>query len=447
MTDAVTITDELIAWASSVTWAGLPEPVRDATTARVVDSLGLMLAGSDTDAGRAVLSYATSVGGAPTATVLGTALRLPPEGAALVHGVWAHVHDFDDTEPSSVIHPTSPVAAAALAVGEAEGRSPEDVLAAIAVGVEVMCRLGAPAGRRFHHRGFHATGLVAPFAAALTTGLLRGDDPAVIRSALGLAGSTSGGLLAFLADGTWAKRLHPGWGAHAGVTAAGLARHGFLGPAPVLEDRFGFYAAFLHGEDVEATRVVDGLGSSWVSLPVHLKRFPCAHVIQPFLDAVLGLGLDADDVEEFVLRLPSWQVPIVCEPWATKVGPTSEYQARTSLPFAAASAIVDGTVDIDTFDEAKLGRPEVAALLGRFRYEVDDALDGFDGAITIRRRDGETHTTAAPHTEPPLVDGLRAKLPRTAGRVLTSTHLDALLAALDPGSEPFDAVGFVRSLA
>jgi 2-methylcitrate dehydratase PrpD len=311
------LTSELAAWGASVRWSSLPATVREATVCRLVDSIGLMLAGSATPAGRAVLDYATSSGGTPAATLLGSGERLPAASVALVHGTWAHVHDYDDTEPESVIHPTSPVAAAVLAVGEASGSSPEEILAAAAVGIEVMCRLGAPAGRRFHHRGFHATGLAGPIAVALAASTITGSSPDATVSAMGLAGSMSGGLLAFLSDGSWAKRLHPGWAAHGGVIAAGLAARGFTGPAGVLEDRYGTYAAFLHGEVVDHAAVVDSLGTTWRSLPPHFKRFPCAHVIQPFLDAVLEGGIRAGDAAEIVLRLPTWQVPIVCEPWDT----------------------------------------------------------------------------------------------------------------------------------
>jgi 2-methylcitrate dehydratase PrpD len=266
---ATSITSDLAAWAESVTWSSLPLDVRQVTGCRLLDSMGLMLAGSDTDAGRAVSEYAVSLGGKREATLIGSGECLPAASVALVHGTWAHVHDFDDTMPESVIHPTSPVAAAALAIGEAQGASPEEILTAIATGIEVTCRLGVAAGRRFHHRGFHATGIAGPIGAALTASILTASGVDVAVSAMGLAASMSGGLLAFLSDGSWSKRLHPGWAAHGGVTAAGLARHGFLGPAGVLEDRFGLYSAFLHGESVELSVILDDLGLAWRSLPPH----------------------------------------------------------------------------------------------------------------------------------------------------------------------------------
>lgn len=443
---AASLTSELAAWGASVRWSSLPVTVREATVCRLVDSIGLMLAGSATAAGQAVRDYATSTGGTPEATLLGSGERLPAASVALVHGTWAHVHDYDDTEPESVIHPTSPVAAAVLAVGETSGSSPEEVLAAAAVGIEVMCRLGAPAGRRFHHRGFHATGLAGPIAVALAASTITGSPTDVAVSAMGLAGSMSSGLLAFLTDGSWSKRLHPGWAAHGGITASALAARGFTGPAAVLEDRYGTYAAFLHGEVVDHAAVVGDLGTTWRSLPAHFKRFPCAHVIQPFVDAVLEGGIRAGDVAEIVLRLPAWQVPIVCEPWDTKVRPATEYQARTSLPFAVAAAVVDGDVGIDTFDDAKLRRPEMDAALERIRYEAADDLDGFDAVVDVRRHDGTTTVLRPPPSEPPITEIVRAKLGRTAGRVVDAAVVAVLRSALDGADSQtaFDPVALVR---
>lgn len=443
---ATSLTADLAEWSTSVTWAELPMPVRTATVCRLVDSIGLMLAGSQTASGRAIYRYAVGIGGREEATLVASGDRLPAELAALIHGTWAHVHDFDDTEPESVIHPTSAVAAAALAVGEARHVAPEEVLAATAIGVEVICRLGVPAGRRFHHRGFHATGLAAPIATALTVSRLTKIDPDVAVDAMGLAGSMSSGLLAFLGDGSWAKRLHPGWAAHGGITAAGLASQGFRGPAAVLEDRYGLYAAFLHGDDTDPALVTEGLGTTWLSVPAHFKRYPCAHVIQPFLDAVLAAGVRAEHVDDLALRLPKWQVPIVCEPWDSKVRPVTEYQARTSLPFALASALIDGDVGIDTFDDANLSRADVADVLTRVRYAVDDDLNGFEAAVEVRL-DGGTATTLRPFiTEPPIIELVRAKLRRTAGRVVSDEVLarleGALVSAGDAGR--FDPVTLVR---
>lgn len=425
------LTSELVDWAASVRWQHLPASVRDATQCRLIDSLSLMLAGSTTPAGSAIRAVAEHNGGRPESGVVGTADRLPAPLAALVHGTWAHVHDFDDTEPDTVIHPTSPVVAAALAVGEASASTEHEVLSAITVGVEVMCRLGVPAGRGFHHRGFHATAVVGPLAVALTSSLLMNASREETISAMGLAGSMSGGLLAFLSDGSWSKRLHPGWAAHGGVLAAQMAVRGFRGPAPILEDRYGVYRAFLQDEEVDMMAAVRGLGDGWRSVPVHLKRYPCAHVIEPFLDAVLAADLDRADIESVVLRLPPWQVPIVCEPWDTKVQPATEYQARTSLPFAVASSLVDGRVGIDTFDAVMPVRADVGAVLARMRYEADDTLSGFEARVEVVSRTHGTRSLVPPSMTESLPDVVRHKLRHTVGPVLAPEQLDVLLAAVD----------------
>lgn len=424
-----TISQELAVWASTLTWPAVPAPVRDAVTLRLADVVGLVAAARGTAPGRAVLEVARRAPG--PAPLLFEDTRVAPAAAALAHGTLAHTLDFDDTDPDSVVHPSSVVIPAALAVAH-EAPDVTDVLAAAAAGYEFLARVGGAAGRGFHARGFQASGVLGPLAAALVVGRARGEDPGVVVSAMGLAGSMSGGLLEFLSDGTWSKRLHPGWAAHAGLTAVDLAAAGFSGPAAVLEGRHGVFRSFL-GRDVGHDEVVAGLGARWPSQRVEPKFYPCAHVIHPFLDLALHLqhehGLEVHDIDGVVCHVAPWHVPIVCEPRAEKIAPVGEYQARASLPYAVAVALQDRRVDVRAFEDAAVSRPEILRLAARIVHEPDEALTGGFGArLTIRTRSGRT-VTAAPEDLPapaPVAEQVRAKFDDAIGALLPDGTRDGL---------------------
>ncbi|MFC4055463.1 MmgE/PrpD family protein [Actinomadura syzygii] len=371
------------AWARDLRAADVPAEVRQRTALRVADAVGLMAAAWSTPAGAAVREVAAELGGDGSRLLLDPA-PLHPAAAALVHGTLVHTLDFDDTFPSSVIHPMSVLLPTALAV--ADGSRPgADLITAVAAGDELLARLGSAAGRGFHSRGFQATGVLGPLAAALVAGVSQGREPAAIASAMGLSGSMSGGLLEFLSDGTWSKRLHPGWAAHGGIVADGLAARGFPGPASVVEGRHGVFASFL---DVPADEdaITEGLGDRWASAEAEVKLYPCAHVLHPFIEMALALRerVDAARVERIVCEVAPWYVPIVCEPVAEKTAPVTEYQARASLPAAVALALVDGRVGVASFEPDSVGRDAVRALARRVEYVADPALaEGFGARMHV----------------------------------------------------------------
>lgn len=396
------IATDIADWARSLSWTDVPPEVRSRLAVRFADAIGVAAAAWDSAPGRAVRALAEDFGGHGDPLLFGSR-PLHPAWAALAHGTLIHALDYDDTFPRSVVHPMGVLLPSALAGVQDTDRPAEGpsgggtdgsrVMAAIAAGDEVLARLGAQAGRDLHARGFQATGIFGPLAAALVTGVLRRRDPRTIAGAMGLAGSMSGGLLAFLADGTWSKRLHPGWAAHGGVTADGLAARSFPGPAGVVEGRHGIFDAFL-GRPVEADDVLAGLGRRWLSVEAEIKLYPCAHVIHPFIGMARILraehGWAADDIREVVCGVAPWYVPIVCEPLAEKLSPTTEAQARTSLQLSVALALLDGTVGVRSFEPASTERPQLRELAARVRYEPDPALaEGFGARLVIRTHDRE----------------------------------------------------------
>src|SRR5580692_7285441 len=211
---------QLAEWCAGVQGADIPNATAELLPLRLLDTTGLIFAGTATPAVAAARSLVETLGGAPQSTMSGSIDRVPAAAAALVHGVAAHCFDFDDTIEESVVHPGSVVVPTVVALAEAGNTADTDFRAAIAVGYEVAARIGAVAGRRFHLREMHPTGVVGPIAAAAAAGRVRGMPAEKISWAMGLASSMAGGLRAYVRDGGWSKWLHVGWAAHGGIIAA-----------------------------------------------------------------------------------------------------------------------------------------------------------------------------------------------------------------------------------
>jgi 2-methylcitrate dehydratase PrpD len=434
--------ESVAAWASNLRPADIPAEQHRLVRLRLLDTFGLISAACVEPVGRSTLQWAKPYAGAGTATIVVGGTLAPPAIAALVHGTLAHARDFDDTFPESVIHPGSIVVPAAVSLAEQTDASFPELSTAIVLGYEVAARLGKVAGRGFHARGFHATGVAGPIAAAATAARLLKLDSEATADALGLATSMSSGLLAFLADGAWSKWLHAGWSAHAGIIAAELAKISFRGPRHGFHHPAGLFGAFLgHDKPRDLSLLTDGLGAVWLGAGAQPKYYPCAHVIQPFIDAGLALRSKGhariEQIRSIRCTVAPWAFPIVCAPREAKLMPRTDLEAIASLPFMLAAALCDGTVDLDTLRPAALRRDDVQRLAARIECEVDDALGaGFDGAITVARTDGEVIERCV-GLAPADADRIRRKFRANAARLYRGPAADALETALleaEPGA-------------
>ncbi len=394
------ISRDLAEWCASVAPNDLPAEVCDDIPARLLDTIGLIITGSTTEAVRTARAMAEGLGGAAQSTVVGSMRRLPSASAALVHGIAAHCYDFDDTFTESVVHPGSVVVPTALAVAEALEVTNADFLLAIAVGYEVGARIGAVASRLFHARNIHATGLVGPLVAAAVAGRLGRLSGERISWAMGLAASMSGGTRAYAKDGGWSKWLHLGWAAHGGILAADLAARGFRGPEYVLDGGSDLYSVMLHGDSVDRSKLLDDLGRTWKGPLAEFKYYPCAHVIQPFIDATLALvrqkNLRGADIETIECTIAPWAAAIVCEPREAKLRFDSELGATGSLPYQLSVAVLERAVGVQSLSEATRKRSDIAEFARRVVHRKDDAVGGeFDGYLEIRTKSGESFVQRA----------------------------------------------------
>ena len=364
-------------FVTSLALDDVPAPVVSRTTLLALDTIGSCLASSTMDFGRAVIQTAERLGGAHESSLIGGKTKVAAPNAVLANGTLAHGLDFDDTREEAIVHTGSVAVPTALAVGEAVNASGKAVLEAMIAGVEVMCRVGLAVPGKFHARNFHPTALTGSFAAAAVAGKLYGLTEDQLVHAFGICGSQAGGIIEYLADGSWTKRFHPGWASHAGVVATFLAQSGFTGPESVFEGRQGFYQAFAGGCDENRLReLLESLGKVWEAEQLTFKPYPCGSIAHPYMDCALRLrersGIRADQIVEVVCRTAEGPVPRLWEPLAAKVNYELDSTIRYPEQFAGHLMLKldDGRVVEESQDHPR-GGPDFPMpreeLLAKFR--------------------------------------------------------------------------------
>ena len=435
----------LAEWTLGLRYEDLPGRVVADVKLRVLDTLGLVISGAGTPMGRAVHAASGGPGSGRRARLIPSSKRTSAPTAALAHGTQAHAEDFDDTHNESIMHGSAPVVATVLALGEAVRASGREAVVLVAAGNELNCRLGCVAPGRFHDHGFHPTSVLGSITSAVLAARMLGLDAAGAAHAAGIAGSQASGILEAYEDGTWSKTLHPGWAAHAGVTAAMLARAGFTGPRTVLEGRFGVFRSFLRGSEqaFDFERVTTGLGDAWEQLDSSFKPYPCAHAIHSFVDAALearaALGPRPGDIANIEASVAPHFVELICEPRGLKVRPRTPTHARASLQYAIAAAFRSGSLGPEHYTEAAIANPEVLALAEKVSWTPDPSPPPptqYMGVVTIEACDGRRETAMVAHNRgsrenPMTQDELVAKFHACARSLDTRQRrriIDAVLA-------------------
>jgi 2-methylcitrate dehydratase PrpD len=438
------LSTELARWAASVKFEDLPEDIVESTKLRVMDVIGLALAGAETNFGRSVRNTALALSTAGPCSILGFGDRVGVTTAAFANGAFSQALEYDDTHNESIVHMSSPAVAAGLALSEYTKVSGRDLITAIAIGNEISCRVGCVSSGELHKRGFHPTGLFATFGVAyLASKLLDLDADAQARAA-GIAGSFASGLLECWVDGTQTKFLHPGWSAQSGISAALLARSGVTGPAQVFEGRWGLIAS--HVQDPNAhrdfARINDRLGQHWESRNSSFKPFPAAHVIHPYISAILRLrekhGIKPHEVERIECPVTAFIVTIVCEPTEEKFAPASDSHGRVSLQYSLAEALHYGALGKSAYSADSLKNSEILALARRVRYHVDPNYPGpgrFKGAVKIALKDGRAFEEIEEYNRgsaenPMTYEELRAKFDDNSSTFLSAAQRDRVAEAI-----------------
>lgn len=463
---AVPLAIQLARFAAETTIDRLPAIVVRSMQQRMLDTLGICLAAQAQGLGDGVAAIVGGWGGQQASGVVGQSGRYPAPQAALVNGTLAHSLDFDDTHLPSVLHPSASIVPAALAMAEAEGRSGAEAIAAAAVGVEVTVRIGMggyleDGGNIFFERGWHATSICGTLGAAVAGARLLGLDADGIGHALGIAASMGSGIIEANRAGGTVKRLHCGWAAHAGLTAALLARAGYTGPPSVLDGRFGFYRAFLDGQ-FDPSPVVDGLGVRWELPGIFFKPYPANHYTHGAIDAALALRkkhrIDPERIRRIDLGAAAAALRTIGEPREEKIRPRSGYHAQFSAPFTVATALLGGGglgVYFNDFADERARDPALLRLAAMVETFVDPACDRlfprrFPAVLRVTMDDGATYEERVMENRggpgnPLSDDELRHKFTLNAEHALPAARAEQLAEAVF-ALDRADGVGHLLAL-
>lgn len=408
---------EQFAAAFSAMPPALPVAVERMCDAVLTDVAGLCVAARHSDYVRAALD-ATAEPGA--CTLIGHVGRWNVATAALCNGTAAHGEDYDDTFEGGPVHAGAVIIPAVLATAEQHGLDGGDFVRGVAVGCEVMCRLCLVAPKRVHQAGFHPTAVFGALgAAAGVASALRLPD-AQWCNALGIAGSMASGIIEYLAEGAWTKRMHPGWAAQAGYRAARMAQSGFTGPRTLFEGEHGFFHAFANIDGCDFHAMLDGAGTQWWSADIAFKPYACGTMAHPYIDCARKLvaeGVVPGDVAAIECRTAEGIVHRLWEPLPAKQQPPNGYAAKFSIPYAIAVGMLRGDAGLSEYEDAVVHDPAIRALAGKVRYVVDPDNPyprRFTGHLRVTLASGEVREASQGHfrggrDEPLLSAALEAK--------------------------------------
>jgi len=276
-------------------------------------------------------------------------------------------------------------------------------LTGIAVGTEVLCRLSLVVPKAVHKSGFHPTAIFGAMGAAAGVGAALGLNPKQIVDALGIAGSMAGGIIEYLAEGAWTKRLHAGWAAQSGLRAALLARAGFVGPRTVFEGLHGLFNGFARTTHGDYAALTGDFGSRWVTDTLAFKPYPCGTMAQPYIDCARRLGargIKAEDVAEIVCEVAEGTVHRLWEPLADKQRPPNGYAAKFAVPYLLATGFVHGRVGLGAFTENAICDARVLALAAKVKFVIDPDNpypNSYTGHIRATMKDGSVVEDRQPY--------------------------------------------------
>lgn len=390
------ISDALARFVAGFDAAAIPPEVARRAKLLMLDAVGIAFASTRFDFARRALDGLREFG-AGDADVIGISDRLALRDAVLMNAVLVHGLDYDDTYLPGSVHLTASCVPVTLGVGGHLTAPGSELLAALVLGLEIDARLGMAGNGGFLRAGFHATSILGTFACTLLAGRLMRLAPRELVMAQGIALSMASGNMQPMQDGSWTKRMHPGWSGVAALTAVMLAKHGFIGPSAAYEGRFGLFPHYLgeHFRNADLGAITRGLGERWEFPRASIKLYPACHQSHAFMNATRRLAAEhaigPGDVESILALVAEPSVPLICEPIEVKRAPDSSYGAQFSLPYGIACCIARGRFGLKELEEASYLDPALRRLAAKVSYRIDPN-SGFpkfrSGEVIVRTRDG-----------------------------------------------------------
>lgn len=351
----------------------LPDAVIDNTKKFILDSLGVAIAGASAPGSKEVVDLVKTWGGKPEATILSYGGKVPAPSAAFANSVMMHALDFDDTLDESALHAHVSVLPAALAVAESVGDvSGKDLITAVTLGVDLVCRLGLATKRPL---SWIRTATCGSFGAAAASGKILNLDREEMGHALGIVYSQTSGNAQCLIDGGLVKRMQPGFSAKGGGLSAFLAKKGITGARDVFEGPYGFFSLY-EGGDYDQEKLCDALGERFEGTRLSIKPYPSCRMTHASIDAALALRkemrLQLSEIEEIVVQVSKMVYDMVGSPFSIRKSP--QVDAQFSIPYTVAAGLVRGDVFLKDFEEVSIRDPRVLKLAEKVKVVTDPAL-------------------------------------------------------------------------
>ncbi len=436
----MTISQTISSKALNFTYESIPQEVRERAKHLMLDAFGIAFPSTRFDFARHTLDglLALSEGSAASVPVVGMDTSLPTRDAAIMNGLLIHGLDYDDTHPNGIIHATASAATAVTALGYTHKKSGAELLTAYILAIEVSTRLGAAARGEFHQVGFHPTGLIGAFGCTAAAGWLLGLSEEQLTHAQGITLSFAAGSMEFLQDGAWTKRIHPGWAAQCAITAATLAKNGFIGPRETYEGRFGLFASHL-GKAFQLSGLqedIDSIGEKWELMNVAVKPIPACHFTHASADAaaILHKDLALEQIAKIVAKVPAGVMKTVCEPVENKKKPANAYEAQFSIPYSVATGLRYGRFGLDALEESAYTDATTLAIAEKVESVADPKADFpkyYSGEVIVELKDGSTrshreHINRGADTRPISNNEIVTKFQENAATVLNANAVSRI---------------------
>jgi 2-methylcitrate dehydratase PrpD len=388
------VTNTIAQFICGTEYENIPPEVVEAGKLHILDTLGVLFAGSKEAIAGIVKEYIQASGGREECTLITQGIKTSAQYAAFGNGVMGHALDFDDYEWPSMAHPSTTVLPAVLALGEKIRASGKQCLQAYLVGLEVISRVGFGVNPSHYDKGWHATGTLGALgAAAAGTKILKCDFEKV-KTALGIASSLSAGLRGNF--GTMTKPFHAGHASRSGVESAMLASLGFTADKAILERELGFCSVFTEDKAFDLGEIVRNLGNpfSIISPGIGIKPYPSCAATHSVLDGVFYL-IKQHDVRAEEIEQVECGIFYLYPRMLIHSEPRTGLEGKFSLEYCVAAALLDREINVGKFTDEQVNRQEIQTMIKRIKPFVTDEVGRvgthYPGAtIRIRLKDGRS---------------------------------------------------------
>ena len=379
-------------WAINLKTKDIPSDVQEVLSFLVKDISGVIVAARNEDYIQSLVKTYSNTG---NTIALGHKNIFDVFSSSIICGTAAHGEDFDDTFEGNPMHVGATMVSVFLSAGQFFKLNGEQILRGIAIGAELICRMALVSPTAMHKQGFHPTAICSVFGAAAGLGAVLGLNSKQLSSALGVAGSMASGIIEYLAEGTWTKRMHPGWAASSGIHAALLGRSDFLGPRTVFEGTHGFFKAFTIKEiEKDFSHLTKDLGARWECINLAFKPYACGTMAQPFVDCAMQLREKINDlskIKSIKAKVGEGTVHRLWEPRKEKNNPSTPYSAKFSVPYCVAVTLSKGGAGLEEFNETNIADQNILKIANLIEYEIDpndEYPKNYTGRLTLETIDG-----------------------------------------------------------